>query len=72
MGKTIGSDKVLIEAIRLKELEMVKFIKDVFCIDGTAEYISAPITFKVCVKCNDKRRGVFFVGWGKQNEKINT
>ena len=72
MDKTRESDKVLIEAIRLKELEMSQFIKNAFCVEGTAEYISAPITFKVCVKCNDKRRGVFFVGWGKQNEKINT
>ena len=62
MGKTIEE----------MNKEMSQFIKDVFCIDGTAEYISAPITFKACVKCNDKRRGVFFVGWGKQNEKINT
>lgn len=54
-----------------KNIETCNFIKNVFCIDGDVEMILSdkPITSKLFFKCEDSKRGKFFVACGKLNSE---
>ena len=50
-----------------KNIEVCNFIKNAFCIDGNVEMIltDKPITSKLFFKCNDSKRGKFWVAYGE-------
>jgi len=54
-----------------KNIETCNFIKNAFCIDGDVEMIVSDkgVSSKLFFKCNDSRRGKFWVAYGEvQNE----
>jgi hypothetical protein len=57
-----------------KNIETCNFIKNAFCIDGDVEMIlsNKPITSKLFFRCEDSKRGNFFVAYGElKNGKCN-
>ena len=49
-----------------KSVEVCNFIKNAFCVDGDVEMIltNKPITSKTFFRCNDSKRGKFWVAYG--------
>jgi len=54
-----------------KNIEICNFIKNAFCIDGEVEMVLSdkPISSKLFFKCEDSKRGKFFVTYGKQKKE---
>lgn len=54
-----------------KNLETCNFIKNAFCVDGNVEMVLSdkPITSKLFFKCEDSKRGEFFVAYGELKQE---
>jgi len=50
-----------------KNIELCNFIKNAFCIDKNVEMVLSdkPITSKLFFRCNDSKRGKFWVAYGE-------
>ncbi len=50
-----------------KNIEVCNFIKNAFCLDGDVKMVLSdkPITSKLFFKCNDSKRGDFWVAYGE-------
>lgn len=50
-----------------KNIETCNFIKNAFCVDGNVEMVlrDKPITSKLLFKCEDSKRGKFWVAYGE-------
>lgn len=50
-----------------KNIEACNFIKNAFCLDGDVEmvYSNKAITSRLFFRCNDSKRGMFFVAYGE-------
>jgi len=69
-------DKEILEALDEKSIqdlkEIAEFVKKAFCIDGETSVIGVKRTIierqfqrNITVKCNDKKRGIFYVSISK-------
>ena len=53
-----------------REEEILKFIKEAFCVDGTVKLVHKKMTFTAYIECVDSKRGTFNVAWDKEDSDV--
>lgn len=61
-----GKEQEAKKTVDRKHIEICNFIKNAFCLDGDVEMVltNKPITSKIFFRCNDSKRGKFWVAYG--------
>lgn len=63
-----GKEQEAKKTNKQKNIETCNFIKNAFCVDGDVELVEAdePIIVKYFFRCNDSKRGKFWVSYGEE------